>query len=241
MTANEYIWQQLDSEHHTLSLDHDYAPTGLLELISPAPRQVLDIGCFCGGSGKWLKERFPDVHLTGIETQSSAAEKARFIYDDVRTGMFEEIDTAPWQGQFDAIIAADVLEHMYNPWKVLQQLLPLLKPTGALYISLPNIRNLNIMAGLASGRWEYQKLGILDVTHIRFFTRAQAVEMLEQTGWQIDEFRVNVDPILMDHLGRDNLDNIKTLKAGNMTLENLARDDLLELATIQFIIIARPA
>lgn len=238
--AYDYPWQQLDADLHFHSLRHDYAPVGLLQMISDPPRQVLDVGCFCGGSGRWLKNQFPGTHVTGIEMLAKAAAVAREIYDEVHVGKFEEIDLTPWQGKFDAIIVADVLEHMYNPWAVLQKLSPLLAPGGALYISLPNIRNLNILMGLAGGEWRYAGAGILDITHIRFFTKQQILEMLQQTGWQAHEVKLNFDQRLTPSFKGVDLNTLKNINAGKLKLENLTRDDVFELLTLQFFIRATP-
>jgi protein O-GlcNAc transferase len=240
-TPPAYPWQLLDADLHLHSLQHDYAPAGLLGMVSAPPRDVLDVGCFCGGSGRWLKKKFPDVRLTGIELLENAADIAREIYDTVIVGKFEDVDTGGWLGRFDTIVAADVLEHLYNPWAALERLKPLLAPGGAIYISLPNIRNLNILMSLAKGEWRYAGAGIMDVTHIRFFTKTQALEMLQQTGWKPTEIRTNPDPSLAHNFKDKDPGEIKTIKAGNLTLENLTREDVLELKTIQFYIRATPA
>ena len=140
----------LDTDLHLQTLEVDYAPVGLLEMIETPPRRVLDIGCFCGGTGRWLKARFPDCAIIGIEMLDKAAATAAEVYDRVIVNAFEQVDFAAEgleQGSVDTIIAADVLEHLYNPWKALQRLKPLLVPGGAIYISLPNVRNLNVLAG----------------------------------------------------------------------------------------------
>ncbi len=237
---SDYPWQQLDADLHFNSLRHDYAPVGLLEMVSSPPREVLDVGCFCGGSGQWLKKQFPSVRLTGIEMLDKAANVAREKYDTVIISRFEDIETNVWQSKFDAIIAADVLEHLYNPWGALERLKPLLAPGGAIYISLPNIRNLNILMGLAGGEWRYASFGILDITHIRFFTKAQSLEMLQQTGWAVSEIRVNPDPSLIHNFKDKDLSKINCVKAGKITLEDLNKDEVIELLTLQFFIRATP-
>jgi SAM-dependent methyltransferase len=241
--TTEPVWKMLDADLHLQTLDPDYAPVGLLEMVNPAPRRVLDLGCFCGGSGRWLKQRFPGCEVVGIEMLGKAAAIAAQAYDRVIAGTFEQVDLEAEgliAGSFDAIIAADVLEHIYNPWQALQRLKPLLAPGGAIYVSLPNVRNLNILSALASGQWRYEGSGILDITHIRFFTLAQAGEMLRQTGWLIREGRMNPDPNLSYLLEGRNLDEIKTLSHGKLKLEGLNQMDVVELIAIQFFIRAEP-
>ena len=242
--STEPVWKLLDADLHLQTLDPNYAPVGLLEMVNPAPKRVLDLGCFCGGSGRWLKQRFPGCEVIGIEMLGKAAAIAAQAYDRVIAGTFEQVDFAAEgliAGSFDAIIAADVLEHIYNPWQALQRLKPLLAPGGAVYVSLPNVRNLNILSALASGEWRYQGAGILDITHIRFFTLAQASEMLTQTGWLIRDGRLNPDPSLSCILQGRNINEIKTVSLGKLKLEELSPMDVLELMAVQFFIRAEPA
>lgn len=236
-------WQMLEAGLHMQTLDHNYAPIGLLEMIAPTPKRVLDVGCFCGGSGRWLKQRFPECEVIGIEMLEDAAAIAAKTYDTVIVGSFEKVDLETEElapGSFDAIVAADVLEHLYNPWQALQRLRPLLAAGGAMYVSLPNTRNLNVLSSLAAGEWRYSGAGILDVTHIRFFTRAQAMEMLDQTGWTICETRVNPDPSLTSALAGRNIDTISDIVVGKLRLENLERKDVVDLMALQFLIRAVP-
>ena len=229
--GTDHVWQMLDNDLHMQTLDPNYAPVGLLEMVSPAPKRVLDLGCFCGGSGRWLKQRFPGCEVIGIELLDKAAAVAAQAYDRVITGALEQVDFAAEEltaGSFDAIIAADVLEHIYNPWQALQRV-------------LPNVRNLNILSALAAGEWRYQGAGILDITHVRFFTLAQASEMLNQTGWLIREGRMNPDPSLSHLIQGKNLDQIDTFSLGKLKLEGLNQMDVVELIAIQFFIRAEPA
>jgi 2-polyprenyl-3-methyl-5-hydroxy-6-metoxy-1,4-benzoquinol methylase len=248
-----YPWQLLSSGLHLQTLKPDYAPVGLLEMITTPTRpatsgnpslRVLDVGCFCGGSGRWLLKKFPGADIIGIEMLEKAAALAASDYHRVIVNTFENVDfesegLAP--GSFDAIIAADVLEHLYNPWAALQRLKPLLAPGGSIYVSLPNIRNLNILLGLAKGEWHYAGAGILDISHIRFFTRRQAIEMLEQTGWSVAEVRINPDGRLTPVFAGKDLSQIQNIDAGHLKLEKLEKEDLLELMALQFFIRATPA
>jgi len=218
------------------SLKHDYAPVGLLEMIPDPPTTVLDIGCFCGGSGKWLKNCFPGTSVIGIEMLREAAEIAAPFYDEVIVGRFEDVSLDRFSSQFGAIIAADVLEHMYNPWKVLQNIRHLLKDGGFLYISIPNVRNLRVISGLSKGEWKYSDAGVLDITHIRFFTRNQISEMLEQTGWLISDIKVNLDPALVHQLDGKDINSINQIHIDNICINNLKIEDILDYFCIQFLI-----
>ncbi len=229
-------WHLLEQGVHLETLNPNYAPTGLLELVEPKPRRVLDLGCFCGGTGRFLKQRFPGCEVVGIEMLEKAAAVAAEAYDRVIVGTLEQLDFEREQLQphsFDAIIAADVLEHIFNPWQALQRLRPLLAPHGALYVSLPNVRNLKLMSELAKGQFDYAGAGILDVTHVRFFTRQSAVQMLEQTGFRVEDVRINPDQRLAAVFEGINLDQTTSIELDGLRLSNLTRQDLLELAALQ--------
>jgi len=155
-----YPWQLLNGELHLHTLAPNYAPTGLLEMMAApangdARLKVLDVGCFCGGSGRWIKQKFPGAEVIGIEMLDKAAAVAA---QEIRQSDCRHVEAVDFPaegllpGSVDAIIAADVLEHLYNPWQALQRLRSLLKPGGAIYISLPNIRNLNDVECLGQRR-----------------------------------------------------------------------------------------
>lgn len=242
--ANERpAWHLLEGGVHLETLDRNYAPTGLLEQITPAPRRVLDLGCFCGGTGRWLKQRFPGCQVVGIEMLAEAAALAAEAYDRVLVGTLEQVDFAQNDlapGSFDAIVAADVLEHLFNPWQALQRLRPLLAPGGVLYVSLPNVRNLRVLADLARGHFDYAGAGILDVTHVRFFTRKSAVQLLEQTGFVVEDVRMNPDNRLAAAFEGKNLNEATSIELDGLTISGLSNRDLLELAALQLYLRATP-
>lgn len=242
--AEPPAWHLLERAGHLETLNPNYAPTGLLEMIEAPPARVLDVGCFCGGTGRFLRRRFPGCQLVGVEMLERAAAMAAEVYDQVFVGTlealdFEQVGLVP--GSFDAIVAADVLEHLFNPWQALQRLRPLLAPGGALYVSLPNMRNLKLMSELARGRFDYAGAGILDVTHVRFFTRATAVAMLEQTGFVVEDVGINPDGRLAAVFEGVDLTQTSSIELDGLKLSGLSHEDLLELAALQLFLRARAA
>jgi 2-polyprenyl-3-methyl-5-hydroxy-6-metoxy-1,4-benzoquinol methylase len=229
-------WHLLDRGVHLETLNPNYAPTGLLEMIQNAPRRVLDIGCFCGGTGRYLKRRFPGCHVVGVEMLEKAAELADAAYDQVLVGTLEGLDferSGLLPGSFDVIVLADVLEHLFNPWQALLRLRPLLAPGGALYVSLPNVRNLKLLADVSRGRFDYAGAGILDVTHVRFFTRATAAEMLTQTGYVVEDARINPDNRLAALFEGKDLSKLDRVELDGLRLTGLSQEDVLELIALQ--------
>jgi 2-polyprenyl-3-methyl-5-hydroxy-6-metoxy-1,4-benzoquinol methylase len=91
-------------------------------------------------------------------------------------------------GEFDTVVCGDVLEHLVDPWSTLREISKVLAPGGRVIISLPNIANLRIRLNLLLGRFHYQSAGILDITHLRFFTLKTARELIEESGYRIVSF-----------------------------------------------------
>jgi SAM-dependent methyltransferase len=144
---------------------------------------VLDLGF---GTGQFAERIRPACrYLAGLELDpGAAAEGARFFDDPVTGDIFEGI-SGPWREPFDVIVAGDVLEHLPRPGDLLSALRPLLKSGGTLLVSLPNVANVTVRLGLLFGRFTYAPRGILDRTHLRFFTRSSARALLAGAGFRI--------------------------------------------------------
>jgi 2-polyprenyl-3-methyl-5-hydroxy-6-metoxy-1,4-benzoquinol methylase len=156
-----------------------------LEWLNLRPRSVLDIGCGAGRSGAWFRAHGA-ARVVGIEVDPASAEAARAIYDEVHTASVESA-LASIDEPFDLILGADVLEHLVDPWSVVRQLRARAAPETILAVSIPNIRNIGALRRIAFGDgFTYDTEGIFDQTHLRFFTRANALEMLENGGWRVE-------------------------------------------------------
>lgn len=153
--------------------------------------RVLEIGCGTGNTLVWLKANNRCSWVGGVEIFHDAAREARGKLDAVYEGDIEEMDLPIEAESLDAILCLDVFEHMVDPWRVVRYLHTLLKPGGVLIASLPNVRNFRVVLPLLlQGRWEYRDSGLLDRTHLRFFVRRTAVELLECSGMTVDAVKV---------------------------------------------------
>ena len=152
-----------------------------LAFLAPPLGEVLDVGCAEGGNADALRERGA-TRIAGIEIDPAFADAARARLDEVVVGSVE--DDLPWPAErFDTVLCYDVLEHLRDPWTVLARLRDLLRPGGRIHIALPNARHTSLWLPLVlRGRFAYAPEGILDVTHLRFFTRRDAEDLVRSAG-----------------------------------------------------------
>src|SRR5579859_839395 len=223
----EPLWKTcLDIEHQSAGHYKDNVNRPLLELIEGAPRRVLDLGCAAGHCGAVLKEGFPGVAVTGIDASREAAAAAAARLDHVVCARLDDLDFAAHglaEGSFDAIIAADILEHLVNPWKLLERLGALVAPGGQLLASIPNVRNLTLLSqALQEGRWEYQPQGLLDITHLRFFTLREMRLMFAETGWHPEKFGAVISRQLNDTYQQHRDAPQSNLRFGRVSLAGIA-------------------
>ena len=147
-------------------------------------RRILDLGCSTGALGAALKARQPAI-VVGVELGEDYARDAEARLDRVIVADVEAFASgpAPPEAPFDCLIAADVLEHLRDPWAALQGAVSMLAPGGTAVVSLPNVL---FWAGLLhvvrTRRWPREDEGLFDRTHLRWFGEADAVELLEQAG-----------------------------------------------------------
>jgi GT2 family glycosyltransferase/SAM-dependent methyltransferase/thioredoxin-like negative regulator of GroEL len=157
-------------------------------LVSENANLVLDLGCGSGLLGKGLKEKNPARTVVGIEYVADVAAQAREFLDEVYSGDATKIVTRFMESHFDAVVMADFLEHIADPEAMLREIRRILKPTGKLILSIPNVRHWSVVKDLLEGRWTYEDAGILDRTHLKFFTWQSLVKTLLENGFKIEKY-----------------------------------------------------
>jgi SAM-dependent methyltransferase len=150
-------------------------------LIPEAAQRILDVGCAHGYLGRAIKAARP-CEIVGVELNEKSAQEAALHLDKVHCENVETFKLPYPQGYFDCIIMADLLEHLVNPWKVLTEYSAYLAEDGVLIASLPNVRHYRVVGQLILGRWDYKESGILDSTHLRFFTLKSILDLLDLAG-----------------------------------------------------------
>lgn len=166
----------------------------ILKLVEEAkrPMRILDVGTADGYLGAILKAR--GHYVAGLDYDPRVVEKARPIYDRFYQADVERFEF-PERSEYDCIIFADVLEHLPDPAAVLRRCVRSLKPGGKIIISVPNAANIVVRLSLLFGRFEYGDRGILDRTHLRFFTRKTFTKLLQESGLHVRQMFATPIPV----------------------------------------------
>ena len=157
----------------------------IVSLVPPATR-VLEFGCATGYMSEVLKNDL-GCTVTGVEISPEAAELAEQHAERVIVGDAEKIDYAAELAgeEFDVVLFADVLEHLKQPGDVLRRVRPFVADDGVVVASIPNVAHGSVRLALLGGEFRYRDWGLLDDTHLRFFTRASIQDLFEETGYVV--------------------------------------------------------
>ncbi|MBL7068758.1 MAG: class I SAM-dependent methyltransferase [Candidatus Omnitrophica bacterium] len=158
----------------------------VIELVPKDAERVLDIGCAFGITGENLKKRGVK-EVIGVELDKDAYREAQKRLDKVFLGDIQTLSLPFKEDHFDCIIYADILEHLVNPWSVLKDHRQFLRKSGSIVASLPNVRHYRVVKKLLKGRWDYDEKGVMDSTHLRFFTLESIKKMFAEAGYGIDK------------------------------------------------------
>ena len=166
---------------------YDFARPEVVARVRPAGRRVLDVGCAAGAMGAAMLASGAS-EVVGIERHAPAAARARTRLTAVYRYDLEALPELPYpDGYFDVLTFADVLEHLRDPAAVLRHLRRWLSDDGRIVCSIPNVRHESVLLPLlVEGRWDYAEAGILDRTHVRFFTVDSMVRLLAEAGFEPD-------------------------------------------------------
>lgn len=163
---------------------HNLCRPEILNLIPKGAKRILDLGCGTGELGRALKQR-QECAVIGVELNTRAADEALKKLDAVVVADVNKYKPSPSAKPFDCLIFADILEHLQDPWKTLKRLTDWLTPDGLVVASIPNIAHPAVINQLQKGLFLYQPAGILDVSHLRFFTRTTIFQMFVRAGLKI--------------------------------------------------------
>jgi len=197
-------------------------------------RRLLDVGCGCGDFGRALKQERNIHEVCGIEVVERAAALARNALDRVLCMNVETEDLPFGDGYFDCITFADVLEHLRDPALVLRKCARALADDGVMLMSIPNVRFYQVVAMLLDGGWDYADAGILDRTHLRFFTARSMRKMIEDAGLEV----LLLQPLSMASPGDLPCRPDGSLQLGRAIVTPKDDADLQDLRTYQYMLVA---
>jgi 2-polyprenyl-3-methyl-5-hydroxy-6-metoxy-1,4-benzoquinol methylase len=205
-----------------------YSIFAKIDKLIPEGLHILDVGCHSGQFGACLKRK--GCRVTGLEINPKAAEKARQVLDEVIVADVEQSETfRDLKQRYDVILFLDILEHCRFPEKVLQGARNVLASNGSVIASIPNIANWSIRMSLLLGRFDYEPMGIMDETHLKFYTIKTARQLFDVAGYKID---------LMDHRFSLPLFRVRRFIGG--TLARVLGPRFPGLFSYQMVIKARP-
>ena len=237
---NDYIptWKGLSETAGAQHLNpyHDSIRPEIIKLFKHVPSKVLDIGCSTGSVGRDLKNRFPQLWIWGMEINANSASLAIKNLDKVSVKQIFDLDASERDllKSIDTILLLDVLEHMYDPWKVLDYIAKNASPSVQVITSIPNIANIDVLRDLAKGVWQYKDQGILDITHIRFFSLYEMRKMFYETGFKILHTNFSSKTFTSDDLNPE-ISYPRVVDLGDIKIIAKDQEHWLSLKTRQFL------
>jgi precorrin-6B methylase 2 len=215
---------------------HEIPNADLLALIPRQSKRLVEVGSSSGALARAFKELSPNCHYTGIEIDAEYAGASKRYCDSVLNCSIEDLDENSFNGLFpsDCWIFGDTLEHLRDPWQLLRKIRNKITDGGSVVACIPNAQHWSVQARLNSGQFRYEDSGLLDRTHLRWFTRITIGELFESTGFRIVEGGSRI----FDEPGRDRvLAAIRVLaQAGNADPEQAMNDAI----PLQFVVRAEP-
>lgn len=172
---------------------HSHVRFDVLPFVPKTGGRLLDIGGGIGATALEARSRGL-VGQAGVIDQVPALSGLDFSYNGDLNDLdfLESVGRA--QGPFDTILCLDILEHLFEPWDVVAKLQTMLVPGGVIVASIPNVRHISVVAPLLlRSSWQLADDGVLDRTHLRFFTRSSAIELMTRSGLQLDLVRPLLD------------------------------------------------
>lgn len=171
-----------DKERSYFSADR----ADMLRFVPEGCTRVLEVGCGAGGFGA-LVRRTRGAHVTGVERDPVSAAAAEERLDRVLAGDFQAVAARLPDAHYDCAALNDVIEHVFDPMELLKGVAAKLRAGGTVVASIPNVRYFRVLGGLLFRRdWRYEESGVLDFTHIRFFTRKSIERLFEECGLEVE-------------------------------------------------------
>jgi 2-polyprenyl-3-methyl-5-hydroxy-6-metoxy-1,4-benzoquinol methylase len=159
----------------------------IVALMQTGPQSVvMELGCGDGGTGAAVLAAGKAGRYVGLELGEAAAALASKVLTEVLVGDAQALDLAAYEGRFDAFIASEVLEHLTDPWTTMDKIARCLKPGAEVFASSPNVAYWGIIKDLILGRFRYAEVGMMDRTHLRWYTPESFRQLFEGAGIRVE-------------------------------------------------------
>ncbi len=228
----ENISLKTEQEDTSMPQYYKHVRDDVVSLVPKDATDILEIGCAAGMTGRELKKN-SDVYFAGVEIDHKAALEAKKVLDCVIEGNVETLDLPFEEQRFDCILFADVLEHLVDPLTVLKKIRKFLKMDGTIIASIPNVQYLGVLNQLVEGNWTYKDEGILDRTHLRFFTYREILKLFDEAGYKISTVSETLDPQYKNMNSQ-----IAELNIGRIKIRDLSAEELKKFFVYQYKITA---
>lgn len=193
---------------------------GMITSLIPIGARVLDVGCGAGALSKFI-QLIRNAEVIGVEPEPHRAEMARKQGLQVVENIFT-YDAVTGLGNFDVVVFADVIEHLIDPHSSLLTAKSIIKHNGSIVISVPNVAHWTVRANLLRGKFEYQPTGIMDATHVRWFTKNTLINLVESVGLKVTSIGVTAGKWMPDYCYSKPWKWMST-KARNRIVNNLSK------------------
>jgi trans-aconitate methyltransferase len=166
---------------------HEFHNPDLLDIIPWGAKKLIEVGCSSGAMAREFKKISPTCHYLGIEIDPAYAKLAERYCDQSLVLDIEAADEAFWKtnADRDCWIFGDALEHLRDPWNVLRQVRSVMPQKASVAACIPNAQHWSLQAKLSIGDFRYEDSGLLDRTHLRFFSRQTILEMFDEAGFTV--------------------------------------------------------
>lgn len=216
---------------------HDSHNPDLLRLIPSSCKKIIEIGCSSGALAREFKKQYNDVNWIGLEIESSYAEQANSYCDKTLVSNIEECNEDFYKelSDRDCWIFGDVLEHLKDPWMILKNIRNVIPREGCIVACIPNAQHWSVIVRLVMGDFRYEDSGLLDRTHLRWFTRLTMIELFESQGFKI----VKGFPRVFNEPNRDQFLPfiVEMAKNCGINSERVTKD----IIPLQFVVLAVPS
>jgi len=203
---------QLAMEGYYVGKQSDYFSHERRDILALLPEhfsRVFELGCGSGSTLRMIRSRFPVTFSAGLDIDKNSVQIASRHIDLALYGNIETMDLPDAVRDIDVMLCLDVLEHLIDPWAVVRKLHKRLSANGVIIASIPNIRYFRAsIPFIFAGRWNLEDQGILDRTHLRFFVKKTAVELMTSSGLYLQEIK----PTGMEPGRKARLANLLTLR-----------------------------